>query len=126
MQTLISTTPEFDFRSWSQNLKSKFGPSVMGATSEPPTLGDFLEQVENELRVGLRASDRDMIACSAGCGSCCRVNVATLSPEAHNIAAYLRHTCSAVELDGLRERMRRTLLIVKTADNNEHPPHPLT
>jgi Fe-S-cluster containining protein len=91
----------------------------MGASPEQPTLEEFLDQVENELRAGLRASDRDMIACSAGCGSCCRVNVATLSPEAHNIAAYLCHAWSAAELDELREQMRRMLVIVSGLDDDE-------
>lgn len=119
MHNMISTTPEFDFHSWSRNLKSRFAPGVAGAAPVPQLLSDFLDQVENELSIGLSASDRDMIACSAGCGGCCRVNVATLSPEAHNIAAYLRCTRSSCELEGLREQMRRMLVVISGLDDDE-------
>jgi len=119
MQTLTSTTPEFDFHTWSQSLMARFRPHVVNVTPEQLSLEDFLRQVENELSAGLSASDSDMIACTAGCGSCCRVNVATLSPEAHNIAAYLRLTCSAAELEQLRGRMHRMLVVISGLDDDE-------
>ncbi|MFN2257369.1 MAG: YkgJ family cysteine cluster protein [Desulfuromonadaceae bacterium] len=119
MQTLISTTPKFDFQIWGQRLMARFRSHVVATDSDQLTLEDFLHQVEDELNAGLSVSDHDMIACTAGCGSCCRVNVAILSPEAHNIAAYLRRTCTASELKQLCMRMRQMLVAINGLDDDE-------
>jgi Fe-S-cluster containining protein len=119
MQTRNTTTAEFDFHAWSQTLINRFRPCVVASTPTQLILEDFLNQVESDLSTGLKASDGGMIACSAGCGSCCRVNVATLRPEAHNIAAYLRRTRTAAELDQLDQRMRQLLVVISGLDDDE-------
>lgn len=119
MQSLTSTTPEFDFRTWGETLITRFRSSKGDATLRPLPLKEFLLYIEEELSAGLRESDSDMIACKAGCGSCCRVNVATLIPEAHNIAAYLRRTRSAAALEELCGRMRQMLVVISGLDDDE-------
>ncbi|MDY0291082.1 MAG: YkgJ family cysteine cluster protein [Desulfuromonadaceae bacterium] len=119
MQTLTSTTPEFDFNTWGQKLHSSFQGHIDAAAPVQLSLKEFLQQVEGELCAGLHASDSEMIACNAGCSACCRVNVATLVPEAYNIAAYLRHTRSAAELARLRAQMRQMLVVIGGLDDDE-------
>ncbi|MFO7831597.1 MAG: YkgJ family cysteine cluster protein [Desulfuromonadaceae bacterium] len=119
MQTLTSTTPEFDFNTWGQSLIAQYRDLVVTATPEQLILDEFLHQVESELRAGLSASDIDMIACDAGCGTCCRVNVATLLPEAHNIHVYLRRTRTDGDLEQLCIKMRRLLVVINGLDDDE-------
>ena len=119
MQTRNYTTPEFDFSAWQDDLAARFGSSFAKTVPENTCLEDFLHQVENTLNAGLRKEDHDNIACGAGCGACCKVNVAVLRPEAHNIAAYLRRALSVAELDALCERMRRLLVVIRGLDEDE-------
>ncbi len=119
MQIPASTTAEFDFNVWSQGLIAEFGAHVMTAQPEALQLEYFLCQVEDDLCSGLNTEDRDRIACGAGCGACCCVNVATLQPEAHNIATYLRSTRSVAELRELSTNMEQVLIVIRGLDDDE-------
>ncbi|MDD2557549.1 MAG: YkgJ family cysteine cluster protein [Desulfuromonadaceae bacterium] len=119
MQILTSTTTEFDFYVWSQSLIAEFGAQVMSVQPEQLRLEDFLGRVEKVLSRGLSGEDQRHIACGAGCGACCCVNVATLQPEAHNIVAHLRSTCSAAELGEWSSRMEQMLAMICGLDDEE-------
>lgn len=119
MQTLTNTTAEFNFSAWEDELIARFSTEIAAHSLETPRLSGFLNLVEEELQAGLDPADMDMIACCAGCGTCCRVNVATLHPEACNIAAYLRRTLSAAERSELLERMSQTLVVIHGLDDDE-------
>ncbi len=119
MQIPTCTTAEFDFNAWGQGLIAEFGAHVRDVQPEGLQLEDFFCRVESDLSRGLSVADQSHIACGAGCGACCCVNVATLQPEAHNIAAYLRRTCSATELDELSTRMGQVLVMICGLDDEE-------
>ncbi|MDY0212056.1 MAG: YkgJ family cysteine cluster protein [Desulfuromonadaceae bacterium] len=113
------TTSAIDFNAWGQSLIVQFGAHVTGARPEALQLEEFLCQIEKDLSNGLSVEDRSHIACGAGCGACCCINVATLQPEAHNIAAYLGRTCSTTELDELSTRMGQVLVRICGLDDEE-------
>jgi len=49
-------------------------------------------------------NDKDQIACKAGCGSCCMLNVAVLFPE---VVAIVKHVVDSWPLDRLRQLTER-------------------
>jgi len=59
---------------------------------------------EETLADNLANREAQHIACRAGCGTCCVVNVSILFPEAIAIAAYVRREFSGEEFAGAKER----------------------
>lgn len=61
----------------------------------------------------------ELIACQAGCGDCCIVNVAVLEPEVDAILEYLRAERTVLELQELADRARQMHLQVSGLDDEE-------
>ena len=111
-----------DLARWQKQLEQRWAAPLRQARDRrvhSQVMADFLQQVETDLRLGLKPQEAAAIACSAGCGTCCQVHVAVLEPEALHIAAYLRQTRSATELAELRRRMNRLCIAIEGLDEEE-------
>ena len=67
----------------------------------------------------LSAEQSGRIACTAGCGTCCAVNVAVLVPEVVAIAAYLRRTLSPNGLRDVSARVAELSRLVSGLEDDE-------
>ncbi len=61
------------------------------------------------------------IACRAGCGTCCAVNVSVLFPEAVAIADFLRREMAPAQLEQTRARLDELHREVRWLDDSERP-----
>lgn len=77
------------------------------------------ELVEDELAKHLTADDNKRLACAAGCGSCCIVNVSVLAPESVNIARYLKSELVDEERDLLMHSMYKMVNAISGVDEEE-------
>lgn len=59
------------------------------------------------------------VACAAGCGACCILNVAVLFPEAVTITRYLRRRLPDDALDVLQERLQELMIRTRWLDDEE-------
>ncbi len=76
--------------------------------------------VEFELARGLGDEARH-IACRAGCGTCCAVNVSVLFPEGVAIAAFLGRELAPAQLEQVRERLNDLHHEVRWLEDSERP-----
>jgi Fe-S-cluster containining protein len=81
-------------------LKKESSPRVLSSA-----VHRVVEKAERDLAEHLCDRERSHIACAAGCGVCCMVNVAVLFPEAVVIVDYLRENLGGKELVRLTERI---------------------
>jgi len=82
-------------------------------------MAQVVAAAEGALAFHASPSARERIACAAGCGTCCVVNVAVLYPEAVAIAEYLRRTRSASQMEALGERLEELYRQVVWLDDDE-------
>ncbi len=68
-------------------------------------MADALARVDGALFARQPAKEREHIACRAGCGTCCVVNVGVLYPEALRIVRHLQQTLTPEALHQLRQRL---------------------
>jgi len=69
-------------------------------------------------RFGDAASD-SRVACAAGCGACCILNVAVLFPEAITIARYLQRRLPEEALAAIQLRLKQLLIKTRWLDDEE-------
>ncbi|EAT14207.1 YkgJ family cysteine cluster protein [Desulfuromonas acetoxidans] len=112
----------FDFIAYHKQIRRMVKPHLVDferSSSAEAAMTSLLGRVEDDLEQRLTHEDRCRVACRAGCGSCCRVNVAVLRPEAVNIADYLRKTRSMSALRELKQRMKALCVAISGLDDDE-------
>jgi len=77
------------------------------------------DAAENELQRCQDAEEVKAIACAAGCGTCCSVNVAVLFPEAVAIYQYLYKEWEQPELDRLKTKLDDLYAATRWLDDEE-------
>lgn len=112
----------FDFIGYHDQLMD----SLSSALSKVKSSGDLCvvmteltDQLEVELAKHLTAADHECLACAAGCGSCCMVNVSVLEPESINISRYLKHTLADDERELLLLSMKKMVNHICNVDEEE-------
>ncbi len=83
---------EFDGGLWQKPIQDTVAQLCQGLTQTSPLLGELLRLNEEADRYldEQQDCDRGKIACKAGCGSCCVVNVSILLPEGLAIVGYIQ------------------------------------
>ncbi len=111
----------FDFVGYHKQLQHEVGSQLCNVDDDrlAVVMSDLIVEVEQKLAQNLTALDHEMLACAAGCGSCCMVNVAVLKPEAVNISKHLRCTRNADELAALKLDMRQLVGVISGLDEDE-------
>ena len=112
----------FDFISYHKQIRHLVKPYLVDFernSNVEEAMEQLINQVEYDLERCLTDEDRCRVACRAGCGSCCRVNVAVLRPEAVNIARYLQQTLSTRELRELKQQMKALCVAISGLDDDE-------
>jgi len=77
------------------------------------------DRAEVDLAEGLDSSEGRRIACRAGCGSCCVVNVAILFPEALAIVFHLQRHLPQPERERIRARLDDLHGAIRWLDDEE-------
>ena len=83
---------DFDFDRYAASIRELAAPylaEARGAAELAALMAALTRRAEEDLALGLPREGGEHIACAAGCGSCCVVNVAVLLPEAVAIANFL-------------------------------------
>jgi Fe-S-cluster containining protein len=111
----------FDFDQYNEQLRQKLSCGLNSGAEScfSEVMASFIDEVEEKLAQNLTPFDHEMLACAAGCGSCCKVNVAVLQPEAFNISTHLRQTRSVVELEQLKQEMHQLVHFISDLDEEE-------
>lgn len=78
-----------------------------------------VEKAENDLAARLDRGEQSHIACAAGCGVCCMVNVAVLFPEAVAIVGHLRENRDPGDLERLSGRIESLYRKIQWLDDEE-------
>lgn len=83
--------------------------------------GDAARAIQELAEVALakHRGNAEAIACKAGCGHCCIVNVAVLAPETDAIMDYLRRKSGPTEQRRLAERAEELFHLVRGLDDEE-------
>lgn len=92
----------------------RHNPSAVGQSAAARAVQHLAEKTLNT-----REPDRQAVACHAGCGACCQVNVAVLCSETEAIYSYLRQQLSPGEFDSLRKSAHRLHIQVGGLDDQE-------
>lgn len=79
----------------------------------------LVDRAELDLVEGLEPSEGRSIACRAGCGSCCVVNVTVLFPEALAIAFHLQRRLPQLERERIRARLDDLHRAIRWLDDEE-------
>lgn len=111
----------FDFIGYNRQLVNDLGARLHAVDNERQlqVMAELIDQVEQTLAQNLTPIDHEMLACKAGCGCCCMVNVAVLDPEVLNIAEYLRCGSTPEELATLKRRMGDLVTAISDLDEEE-------
>jgi Fe-S-cluster containining protein len=112
----------FDFIGYHDQLMDSLTSTLSNVRSQGDlcvVMTELTEQLEVELAKHLTADDHERLACAAGCGGCCRVNVSVLEPESINIARYLNHTLADDERENLLLSMRKMVHTICDVDEEE-------
>lgn len=113
---------DYDFEGFASALAEDLA-TVLSEEKTADGLGVAMERAmaaaEAELAAHLDPEEGARIACKAGCGICCRVNVAVLFPEAMAIRDYVRRRFSADEMDRFRGRLADLYREVRWLDDEE-------
>ena len=102
---------EFDGDGYAGTIRDLAAPSLAAAGRAEDLaalMAELTGKAEADLALGLGRQGGEHIACAAGCGSCCVVNVAVLFPEAVAIAQHLQRL-SASALAGVARRLAEAL-----------------
>ena len=95
----------------------------LSGVSDLSTLCDITEDLvdfaERRLTEALPPHERSLIACSAGCGFCCRVQVDVLLPEAATIVRFLGKCPPGDGTSGLTRRLSELYEMVRWMDDGE-------
>lgn len=111
----------FDFTHFAQSLANQAAGRLRQARSPgdvAAALRTVTARVEADLNRHLGEESRH-IACRAGCGTCCVVNVGVLFPEAMAICHYLEEQRSEAELADLTRRLDELFLETRWLDDEE-------
>lgn len=98
----------FDFAAYAERVRRMVAAGLAEECSPvglAKIAGRVAAQAEETLARGQDDGEGAHIACRAGCGSCCMVNVAVLFPEAIAIAGYLRDHLRPAQLAALRKSL---------------------
>ena len=112
----------FDFIDYHQRLKTDMDQALVSSNNDgdlSAIMLNLLDQVEAKLADHLTPDDHKVMACAAGCSSCCMINVSVLLPEAVNIARYLRETLADDELEQLQSSMKKMITVICGLDEDE-------
>ena len=109
-------TGTFDLSAYQRKVEEEAG-RALGQARTPKEFLQAMQRIcamaEQALEDNMDAAERQHIACAAGCGTCCVVNVAVLFPEAAAILAYVGEQMSNRERESfgakLEELYRRIL-----------------
>lgn len=83
------------------------------------TMAGVVSLAEETLAGNLDPSDHERIACRAGCGTCCVVNVSVLLPEAVAIAAHVQREFSGEEFTRTKGRIEELYAGSRWLDDEE-------
>ena len=110
----------FDFVNYHRQIREELSGSLAGSDSELCQVMNIrLAQVEQILAENLTPQDHQRMACKAGCGSCCMVNVSVLLPEVLNISNYIVENYSAEQLTLLLKKMAKLITIIGDLEDDE-------
>lgn len=111
---------DFDFSAYAEQVRELTERELRGVRSAA-AIGRARGRVVALAEETLAAHSRDPehIACRAGCGTCCCVNVSVLFPEALSIAAYVRGEFSGEAFSLLKERIDRLYTDSRWLDDEE-------
>ncbi|HKI50736.1 MAG TPA: YkgJ family cysteine cluster protein [Geothermobacteraceae bacterium] len=110
----------FDLNDFAARLQQT-ARTLLQNTAADQHLGEVARAVQELTEVALARHqiNPEQIACQAGCGHCCIVNVAVLVPEVDAIIAHLRHKKSPAQLQQLAERAEEMFHQVSGLDDEE-------
>lgn len=112
----------FDFIRYHDQLKDSLTSTLSEVKSSADlcvVMTGLTELLEAELAKNLTVEDHELLACAAGCGSCCMVNVSVLGPEAVNIARYLNGQFADEERQALLQSMKKMVNAICDVDEEE-------
>lgn len=98
----------FDFNGYAQTIESRARELLRGAANLDDcrhSVSQLYALAEDTLARHRDPVEQKHIACAAGCGTCCAVNVAVLLPEAAAIVAYLQQSMPAEEAAAIAARL---------------------
>jgi Putative zinc- or iron-chelating domain len=115
----LSMTEEFDLNGFADCVQETALAVLSDGRSEH--FGEAARAVQEMAEVALARHGKrlEQIACRAGCGHCCVVNVAVLEPEVAAILQDLRRRLSGRERSRLRQRARALYRMVVGLDDEE-------
>lgn len=90
-----------------------------GARDVANVMERIIARAEETVEAALTPGDRRLIACRAGCSTCCAVNVAVLLPEAMAIAEYLTGSFPPAGLPRLKAGLGQTAQKVRWMEDDE-------
>lgn len=112
----------FDFIGYHDQLMDSLTSSLSNVKSQGDlcvVMTELTDRLEAKLAKHLTAEDHERLACAAGCGGCCRVNVSVLEPESINIARYLNHRLNDDERSNLLLAMEKMVNTICDVDEEE-------
>jgi Fe-S-cluster containining protein len=112
----------FDFSSYADKVRAVVVEELESARSEAAICGTtsrITSLAEETLAENIGFHGPEHIACRAGCGTCCVLNVSTLLPEAIAIAAYVQREFSEEEFTRLKERIDQLYADSRWLDEEE-------
>ncbi len=115
-------TEPFDLDAYRQHIEGEVETTLsLARTPRDFMLGmqRICDVAEQTLAENMDAAERRHIACAAGCGTCCVVNVAVLFPEAASIVAYVQQTLDVAERESLTQRLETVYRKVQWLDDEE-------
>jgi Fe-S-cluster containining protein len=113
---------DFDFVAYSKKIQGMVAGELAGALSAAAigeAMGRLAALAEETLDECLDGREREHIACRAGCGICCVVNVSVLFPEAVAIVEHAQRCFSKEDLARLRKRIDELYLRSRWLDDEE-------
>lgn len=113
---------DFDFVAFAKGIEGMVADELVG-TPNAIAVGEMMRRLaalaEETLSEGLDGRESELIACRAGCGNCCVVNVSVLFPEAVAIAGYVQRSFPREELEKLKGRIDELYTRSRWLDDEE-------
>jgi Fe-S-cluster containining protein len=113
---------DFDFSTYAGIVKDVTLEELRGARDASSIRGAMVRLVslpEETLTENIDGRGREHIACRAGCGTCCMVNVSVLFPEAIAIVSHVQKEFSGEELIELKKRVDQLYAGSRWLDDEE-------
>jgi len=109
----------FDLNIFAERLQQTARTLLQGGANQQ--LGEVARAVQELAEVALARHqvNPQSIACHAGCGHCCIVNVAVLGPEVDAIIEHLQRTRSRAEQQQLADRAEAQFHQIRGLDDEE-------